>query len=95
MGISITYFFGLRMGIGMGMVLINNQLLISGQSHENGGYLFRAFRTGTKSKILTFVNFFCVFSTSFVPWYKKPKSLKIVFFEHMRMLVLFYLYQRC
>jgi hypothetical protein len=31
MGISITYFFGLRMGIGigMGMVLINNQLLIS------------------------------------------------------------------
>ena len=52
-----------------------------GQSHENGGYLFRAFRTGTKSKILTFVNFFCVFSTSFVPWYKKPKSLKNNFFR--------------
>ena len=30
MGISITYFFGLRMGVGMGMVLIYNQLLISG-----------------------------------------------------------------
>jgi hypothetical protein len=30
MGISITYFFGLRMGVGMGMVFILNQLLISG-----------------------------------------------------------------
>jgi hypothetical protein len=29
MGISITYFFGLRMGVGMGMVFIYNQLLIS------------------------------------------------------------------
>ncbi len=29
MGISIAYFFGLRMGVGMGMVLIYNQLLIS------------------------------------------------------------------
>jgi hypothetical protein len=28
MGISITYFFGLRMGVGMGMVFIYNQLLI-------------------------------------------------------------------
>jgi hypothetical protein len=30
MEISITYFFGLRMGDGMGMVLIYNQLLSSG-----------------------------------------------------------------
>ena len=29
MGISITYFFGLRMGVGMGMVFVYNQLLIS------------------------------------------------------------------
>jgi hypothetical protein len=32
MGISITYFFGLRMGVGMGMVFIYNQLLISGNT---------------------------------------------------------------
>ena len=50
-----------------------------GQSHENWGGLFRAFRTGTA--ILTFVNFFCVFSTSFVPWYKKTKILKNNFFR--------------
>jgi hypothetical protein len=30
MEISITYFFGLRMGVGMGIVLIYNQLLLSG-----------------------------------------------------------------
>ena len=29
MGITIPYFFGLRMGVGMGMVFIYNQLLIS------------------------------------------------------------------
>jgi hypothetical protein len=29
MGISIIYFFGPRMGVGMGMVFIYNQLLIS------------------------------------------------------------------
>ena len=34
MGISITYFFGLRMGVGMGMVLIYNQLLISDYALE-------------------------------------------------------------
>ncbi len=27
------------------------------------------------------MNFFCVFSTCFVPWYKKPKSLKNDFFR--------------
>ncbi len=27
------------------------------------------------------MNFFCVFSKSFVPWYKKPKSLKNDFFR--------------
>jgi hypothetical protein len=32
-------------------------------------------------KILTIVNFFCVFSTSFVSWYKKTKSLKNNFFR--------------
>ena len=37
MGISITYFFGLRMGVGMGMVLIYNQLLISVRDIENIG----------------------------------------------------------
>jgi hypothetical protein len=34
MGITIPYFFGLRMGVGMGMVFIYNQLLISG--HKTG-----------------------------------------------------------
>jgi hypothetical protein len=40
MGISITYFFGLRMGVGMGMVFIYYQLLISAKSslviHDSG-----------------------------------------------------------
>ena len=45
------------------------------------GTFFEHSVTGTKSKILTFVNFFCVFSTSFVPWYKKPKSLDKFFFR--------------
>ena len=34
MGITIPYFFGLRMGVGMGMVFIYNQLLISGFNYS-------------------------------------------------------------
>ena len=34
MGITITYFFGQRMGVGMGMVFIYNQLLISVRSRH-------------------------------------------------------------
>jgi hypothetical protein len=36
MGISIAYFFGLRMGVGMGMVFIYNQLLISAFTKRKG-----------------------------------------------------------
>jgi hypothetical protein len=48
--------------------------LADGQSHENGGYLFRAFRTGTKSKILTFVIFFCVFQQVLYQGTKSEKA---------------------
>ncbi len=48
----------------------------------NGGYLFRAFRTDTKSKILTFMNFFVFFrQVLYHAWYKKPKSLENNFFR--------------
>jgi hypothetical protein len=49
MGISITYFFGLRMGVRMGMVLIYNQLLISGKYSKNK--IFQSFpKKSYKSK---------------------------------------------
>ena len=48
---------------------------VAGRSYWNEGYLFRAFRTGTKSKILTFVNFF-VFFDKFCTMVQKAKKLK-------------------